>query len=406
MSDHAHLAAIFVLVLLSVVAPVLAVRARLPAAVVLILVGFAFGPAGLGLVTDTAPVALLAELGFLVLMFVAGMEIDFESLRRAGAGALAPPVLAVLLFFGVAGVLGIVFRLSVLELLVVSASSVGMPLAMLQETGQLPRPLGRFVLLTASLGEFVSILAVVGYEVLAEQAPLFDRVFRVSKVLLLFVVAASLIRWARAAVWWWPAPLRRLTRHHDVAELGVRAGLLVMFAFVLIAATLGVEPILGAFLAGALVAFVLRERAALESKIAALGQGLFIPIFFVVIGVRFDPRVLDGPAIKATAMLVAMVGAVKIVPVLISAPRDLGLRERFAAGSLLAAPLTLLVAIAAIGSRLHAITAVQESSFLLLAIVLSVGFPIVFRVLVGSAPANEAPPDGVDARSREAPKAT
>lgn len=386
MSDYAHLAAIFVLVLVSVVAPVLAVRVRIPAAVVLIVVGFVIGPAGLGLVTDTPPVALLAELGFLVLMFVAGMEIDFEALRQAGARGLAPIVLSVLTFFGVAGVLGIVFRLSVLELLVVSASSVGMPLAMLQETGQLPRPLGRFVLLTASLGEFVSILAVVGYEVLAEPAPLFDRVFRVSKVLLLFVVAASLIRWARAVVWWWPAPLRRLTRHHDVSELGVRAGLLVMFAFVLIAATLGVEPILGAFLAGALVAFVLRERAALESKIAALGQGLFIPIFFVVIGVRFDPRVLDFPAIRATALLVAMVAAVKIVPVLACAPRELGLRDRLAAGSLLAAPLTLLVAIAAIGARLHAITPVQESSFLLLAIVLSIGFPIVFRLLVGSSP--------------------
>jgi Kef-type K+ transport system membrane component KefB len=409
MSGHEHLRAIFVLVLLSVTAPVLAVRARLPAAVVLILVGLAFGPAGLALVSDTPPVALLSELGFLVLMFVAGMEIDFESLRAAGARALAVPVLAVLGFIGVAGIFGIALNLSVMELLVVSASSVGMPLAVLQETGQLQKPLGRFVLLTSSLGEFVSILAIIGYEVFAEEGTLGMRALKLFKVLLLFVVSMLLIRWARAAVWWRPEPLRRLTRHHDVAELGVRTGLLVMFAFVVIAATLGVEPILGAFIAGALVAFVLREKSVLESKIAALGHGLFIPIFFIVIGVRFDPGVLDVPALKAAGVLIGIITAVKIVPSLIVAPSELGLRERLAAGCLLAAPLTLLVAIASIGSRLHAITPTQEATFLLLALVLSIGFPIVFRLLAGGggqaagAPAGHAAAPGHGAAAGQAP---
>lgn len=58
-------------------------------------------------------------------------------------------------------------------------------------------------------------------------------------------------------MWWSPKPFRRLTQHHDVAELGVWISLLVMFGVVVIAATFGVEPI-----AGALVAFVLREECA------------------------------------------------------------------------------------------------------------------------------------------------
>jgi Kef-type K+ transport system membrane component KefB len=381
-SDSDHLRTIFVLVLVTVIGPVVAVRARLPAAVVLILAGLAFGPAGLGWIADTPSVALLSELGFLVLMFVAGMEIDFEALRSAGPRTLALPALAVLGYASLGAAFGFYFHWSVMDLLVVTASSVGMPLAVLQETGQIQRPLGRFVMLTASIGEFASILAIMGYEVFAEDAPLFDRALKLAKVVLLFVVSVALMRWARAAVWWWPEPLRRLTRHHDVAELGVRTGLLVLFAFVVIAGTLGVEPILGAFIAGALVAFVLREKSVLESKIAALGHGLFIPIFFVVVGVRFDPRVLTFDAIRRAAALAGVIAVVKIASSLVCAPRALGLRERLAAGSLLAAPLTLLVAIATIGRRLDAIAATDEATFLLLALSLSVGFPVVYRALL------------------------
>ncbi|MBX3228680.1 MAG: cation:proton antiporter [Labilithrix sp.] len=375
---------LFLLVLLSVVGPALAVRVRLPAAVVLIVAGIGVGPVGLGWIQDTPPVALLSELGFLILMFVAGMEIDFESLRRAGPRGLLVPSLAVLLFVGVAAAMGIWLRLSVIELIVVSASSVGMPLAVLQETGLLQRPIGKHVMLTASLGEFASILAITGYELFAEEATLSHRLIKMLKVVLLFVVSATVIRWARAAVWWRPEPFRRLLQHHDVAELGVRTGLLLMFGFVVVSAMLGVEAILGAFIGGALVAFVLREKSTLESKISALGHGLFIPIFFIVVGVRFNARVLSFAALKDALLFAAVVATVKILPTLISSPRELGLRERFAAGALLSAPLTLLVAIAAIGRRLGTVDSAREATFLLLAILLSVGFPIVFRALVTS----------------------
>jgi Kef-type K+ transport system membrane component KefB len=375
--------ALLVLIFLSVLAPAIAVRLRLPAAVMLILAGLACGPAGLRLLEDTPSVGLLSELGFLILMFVAGMEIDFDALRRAGPRGLLLPTFAVFLFIGVAAAFGIWHHLSVIELIAVSASSVGMPLAVLQESGQLQKPLGRHVLLTASLGEFVSILAITGYELFAEEATFTHRMLKLAKVIALFVLSALAIRWARAAVWWRPEPFRRLLRHHDVAEFGVRTGLLIMFAFVVVAAMLGVEAILGAFIAGALVAFVLREKSTLESKISALGHGLFIPIFFIVVGVRFNPRVLTAEAVREALFFAAVVGAVKIVPTLISSPRELDLRARFAAGALLAAPLTLLVAIASIGRRLGTIDPKREATFLLLALVLSVGFPIIFRGLLG-----------------------
>lgn len=375
------MSSLLLLLFLSVLAPAIAVRIRVPAAVMLIVAGIGFGPAGLGVLTDTPSVSLLSELGFLILMFVAGMEIDFEALRRAGSKGLLLPSLAVLLFFGVAAALGISMHLSVIELIIVSASSVGMPLAVLQESGQLQKTLGRHVMLTASLGEFVSILAITGYEVFAEEATMTHRIVKLVKVVALFALSGLAIRWARAAVWWRPEPFRRLLHHHDVAELGVRTGLLVMLAFVVVAATLGVEAILGAFIAGALVAFVLREKSTLESKISALGHGLFIPIFFIVVGMRFNLRVLTATAVRDALIFAGVVAAVKFLPTLVSSPRELGFRARLAAGALLSAPLTLLVAIATIGRRLGTLDASREATFVLLALILSVAFPILFRAM-------------------------
>lgn len=388
MSGHGHLLTLLVLVFLGAAAPALAVRLRLPAAVLLILAGIAFGPSGTGWLADDATLGLLSELGFLVLMFLAGLEIDFAALRSAGLRSLLAPGLTVLGFCGVGAAIGIWRNLSVIDLLILTASSVGMPLAVLHETGQLQRPLGRYVMLTASIGEFVSILAITGYELAAEHGEWHERALRVVKVLLLFVVSALVIRWARAIVWWRPEPFRRLTRHHDVAELGVRSGLLVMFAFVVVAASLGVEAILGAFIAGALVAFVLREKATLEHKLGALGQGLFIPIFFIAVGVRFDVRLLDREMAGAALVAAAIVAAIKILPALVAAPAELRLRDRLAAGTLLSAPLTLVVAMAAIGRRLGALEAKQQTAFVLLALLLSVVFPVAFRALAsGEKPA-------------------
>lgn len=381
MTEAHELQALFVLVAVSVLGPLLAVRIRLPAAVILIIAGVALGPGGTGLLSDTPTVGFLSELGFLVLMFIAGMEIDFESIRLAGARALLVPGAAMLLVFGTAAVAGRLLRLPGIEILVISATSVGMPLAVLQEAGVLRSPLGKHVMLTASVGEFLCIVGIVAFEVFVGEGgfgvPL---VLQLLKLIVLFIAAALTIRWARAVVWWHPEPFRRIILHHDVAELGVRTSLLIMLAFVVLVSLAGVEPILGAFIGGALVSFVLREKRFLEDKIAALGNGLFIPIFFVVVGMRFDPSLLDRAALVHAAILVGLAGAVKLGPALLLAPGGLGLRDRVAAGFLLAAPLTLVVAIAEVGVRLKVLEPADHASFVLVALVLSIIFPILFRI--------------------------
>jgi Kef-type K+ transport system membrane component KefB len=382
-SHHGDLFVLLLLLGVSVIGPVAAFRLRLPTAVVLILAGVGLGPAGAGLLRDVPTVSFVSGFGFLVLMFMAGMEIDFEAIRSAGREALVTPALVSAGVFAAAAGLGRLAGLGSVEILVVSAISVGMPLAVLQETGHATTALGRHIMLTASVGEFACILAITGLEVVSSAGLGLAMASKVLKVALLFVISGLMIHWARAFVWWYPKPVRRLIEHHDVAELGVRVGLVVMLGFVAMAALAGVEPILGAFLGGALVGFVLHQKRALEGKIAALGNGFFIPIFFVVVGVRFDASALDAAAVKGALFLAALAGLTKILPSLLFARGGTSLRDRLAAGLLLSAPLTLVVAIGTIGRELGLIDARKEASILLVAMLVSIVFPTLFRALSG-----------------------
>lgn len=395
MTERGALLNLLLFVGVSVVGPLAAVRLKLPSAVVLILAGIALGPAGLQIVGETPTIAFLSQFGFLILMFIAGMEIDFEAIRDAGRSALVRPFV-VSLAIGVLSLgVAILRKLGPIETLVLGAISVGMPLAVLQDTGQIRTQLGRYVLVTASIGEFLCIIAITGVEIASGEGGVVDMSTRVGKMLVLFAVSAIAIRFARALVWWYPEPFSRLVDHHDVAELGVRVGLALMLAFVLMSAIFGVEPILGAFIAGALVSFVLRQKHSLESKIAAVGHGFFVPIFFVMVGVRFNARVLDLESLKQALVLSGFAFAAKLVPNLLFSWRELGFRQRFAAGSLLSAPLTLVVAIAGIGHELHRIDDRQNATLLLMGMMVSVVLPIVFKLLVGPPkPEGNAPAGG------------
>lgn len=381
MKSHGDLVALGLLLAVSVVGPVVAVRLRLPAAVVLILLGMGLGPVGASVLVETPEVTFLSELGFLLLMFMAGMEIDFEAIRAAGRSSLAAPSLVVAGIFACAGLAGAALGLGRIQVLVIAAMSVGMPLAVLKETEKDATPLGRHVMLTASVGEFACILWMTGIEVVSSHGLGLPMLAKVGKVSLLFVLSALSIRWARAFVWWYPQPFRRLIEHRDVAEMGVRVGLLIMLGFVALAAVAGVEPILGAFIGGSLVGFVLRQKHALESKIAALGNGFFIPIFFVVVGVRFEASALDRAAVKTALVLSALAGLSRIAPSLAIAQRGTPFRDRLAAGCLLSAPLTLVVAIGSIGRKLSLIDAREQASIVLVAMILSIVFPTLFRLL-------------------------
>jgi len=153
---------------------------------------------------------------------------------------------------------------------------------------------------------------------------------------------------------------------------------------VAISVLLHVEFILGAFVAGVTFSYVFRERGILEVKLGSAGYGFFIPIFFIHVGASLDPVVLLHPDALYLALLLFLgVLACKLPMAISMAAMKQPLRRSLAAPFLLASPLTLLVAIGAVGLDLGAISMMEESAIVLVALMSAFLYPVIANILLG-----------------------
>jgi len=360
------------------VLPLLAGRIGMPAVIVEILFGIAAGPM-LGLVRPGDLLNALAELGFLLLLFLSGFEIDLRVFERQGAR----PVISGLAVFGATlGASLIATQLMGLHLfvaLVLSTTSVGLVVPTLRATRRMSTPLGQDTLINALLADFLTLLAVTVVALMIEYG--FSlRLFALPEF---FLAVAVVLLAVRRAAWWMPERFERLFDADDPDELGIRATLALMLIFVGLAIVLGIEPILGAFLAGMAFALVFRERADLDRKLTGFAYGFLIPIFFINVGVGFRLEALGEPgAIGFTALLLVVALAVKIVPALLLVLRRHSLREALAAGTLLSARLSLIIVVARLGVELGVVDAALEAEIILLAAATATISPALFRWLL------------------------
>ncbi len=385
MTESRDAASLVVMYVGAFVSPLLAARLRLPAAVIEILLGLLVGVSGLQLVHTTPFTSFLSHLGITFLMFLVGAEIDFNHIRREGLRSvlIASIAAAGILLTGVA--LARLLRFPPYLGLVLGAMSCGILLVALVETGQQKSRLGQLLLLVGSIGEFLTLFGLAGFNLMHRFGAGWRLVLEVGRALVLFIVAYLLLSLLRLLVWWAPHHFERLVHADDPSEIGVRAGFVLMLSLSTLASLVGLESILGSFLAGALFAFVFRQRGALDAKLSAIGQGFFIPLFFISVGVTFDVHVLANPIsiIRMVALLAGASLLSKALPLLLIRLLGVPLRQVFAGAFLLSSPLTLLVAIAALGRDLGILDAAGSGAVILLAIVSGVIFPVGYKQLLG-----------------------
>ncbi len=373
--------------------PLLCRPFRLPAAVGEILFGVLVGPPLLGWVTVTEFIQLLAHLGFFLLMFIAGLELDFGQIEKGGVKVLMRGVfttgLVFALSFGGALLAGYSWFLG----MVVGAISIGIPLVLLHETGLGKVPFGQYLLLVGSVGEFASILLATAVSTYSSAGGINAQfLFDLSELAAVFVLAYVVLVILRTAVWWKPGNFSRVFTSHDPAEIGVRAGLALMFIFVAIAAYLHIDPILGAFLAGALFSFVFRAKGPLELKFMSIGNGFFVPFFFISVGLEFNLEGARNGDFLLLFKLLLSLFVVRWVAFVLTRPAGLSLWHATGGALLLSAPLTLLVVIGNLGLHLHLIDANAHATIILLAVISSTVYPFIFKLVVPrlGTPANAA----------------
>ena len=367
--------------------PLFARIVRVPGVVLEILFGLLIGPQVLGLIgSETASegfVLVLAEIGLFLLMFLAGFEINFSSLEREGRG----PILFGLVFYAAVLViswlgLGLVDLVSTNEriylTLLISAASVGIIVPALRTTRRTGTVQGQMVIVIGILAEFLAATGIIvftvwfnnGWGIRMLAVPLFALILLVSLWLM------------RTLAWWYPERAERLFQGQDPDELGIRFSLALLFVFVGVSIALGMDPILGAFMAGAIFAFVFRNPGDLEERLSGFAYGFLIPVFFISVGIRFPLDALADTSVLIAAITIIVVAIVaKLLPAPLLMLRRLSFRDSMGAGVLLAGQLSVIIALAEVGVQSGIISEGVSAGAVLLVGVTALLSPVVFKIL-------------------------
>lgn len=387
-------ASLLIITMLAVMVPFLAARLyrlHVPIIVGELLCGIAVGQSGLDLIAPSPIIDFLAAFGFSYLMFLSGLEVDFSLLhgKRSDAAArqplLARPLPIAFATFGVTLLVAsaVAWALAAAGLisaplmmaLILSTTSLGIVVPVLKERHMLNDAYGQAVLVCALVADFATLLLIT-IAAATDQ----DGLSLTPLLALLLIAAFGLV--ARLGKWALDdARSRHLVNElsHATGQVRVRGSLALMIAFIALAEQLGAELILGAFLAGAVISLLSDRGSHLHLKLDAIGFGFFVPFFFIMVGVRFDlSALLESPsALTLVPLLLLAAYAIKLAAATCLAVH-FGARRALAAGFLLSARLSLIVAAATISLELGLIDQATNAAIILVAIVTSTVSPMLF----------------------------
>ena len=277
-------------------------RIRLPAIMLEIVLGIVIGPQVLGWVSIDTPIQVMSLLGLAFLLLLAGLEVEYERfrghlLRLTALGYAISFGLALLIGFGLHA--GGLVKSPLLIGIALSATSLGIVIPVLKDAGQVGTPFGQLVVAGASIAEIATIV-LLSLFFSGEASGLGVKLLLLG-LFGLFVLAVGVavlgVEQSRRI----SATLLRL--QDTTAEIRIRGSFLLLAVFVVLAERLGLEAILGAFLAGAILKLVDRDQMLthpqFRQKLEAVGYGVFIPVFFVATGVGFE---LDALFANATTL--------------------------------------------------------------------------------------------------------
>jgi Kef-type K+ transport system membrane component KefB len=323
---------------------VLEAKLALPVVVVELMLGIVIGPDVTGLAKVDDFTNFFGNLGLGMLFFFAGYEIDIDRIKgRSLELALLGWGMSLVLAYGVGGLLeaaGIVLSL-LYSGSATATTAIGTLIPILRDRGELRTEFGSYILGAGAVGEFGPILLIT--LILSTTHPLHEGL-----ILLAFVAMAVLLALVavRSMFKGWPLLERTF---ETSSQLAVRFAVVLVFGLVALASELGLDLLLGGFVAGLITRQALqgREVTVFESKLTAIGYGFFIPFFFITSGMKFD---LDTLLSSAGAMLkvplfLGMFLIVRGLPALVLYRRIFNVRDRMALALLCATELPLVVAI-------------------------------------------------------------
>jgi Kef-type K+ transport system membrane component KefB len=397
--------------LIAVGAPILVATVRwlkLPSVVLEIVVGIVVGPSVLDWVKVDEPIEILSLVGLAFLLFLAGLEIDFLRLKghllRLALGGFG----VTLILGGLAGIgfhaLGWVHSPLFLAV-VLSATSLGLVVPIVKDAGQAETQLGQLTIAGASVAEFGAVILLSLFFSQSNGSTSGKLITLGAFVVAVVAVTVGLLRAGRSVRL--DAVLVRL--QDTTAEIRVRIAVALLIGFVALAAKVGLETILGAFIAGAVLNAVDRDTMShpqFRAKLDAIGYGFLIPVFFVTSGLQFDLKALTGSpsTLVRVPLFLLVLLIVHELPAALYVP-TLGRRGAVVAGLLQATSLPFIVTATTIGVAIHAVRPVTAAALVAAGLLSVVIFPVIALAVAGaSAPPAVHPTGAAPATPQPVPR--
>ncbi|HDP2647985.1 TPA: monovalent cation:proton antiporter family protein [Staphylococcus aureus] len=383
-----------IVVLAAFLSPIIVNRLNinfLPVVVAEILMGIVIGNSFLNIVERDSILNILSTLGFIFLMFLSGLEIDFKAFKkdkRARQGQnddessipghlnLALTVFAFIMIISI--LLAYVFKWLglvddvLLMVIIISTISLGVVVPTLKEMNIMRTTIGQFILLVAVLADLVTMILLTVYGAINGQG---GSTIWLIGILVVFTAISYIlgVQFKRMSF------LQKLM--DGTTQIGIRAVFALIILLVALAEGVGAENILGAFLAGVVVSLLNPDEEMVE-KLDSFGYGFFIPIFFIMVGVDLNiPSLIKEPKllIIIPILIVAFIIS-KLIPVMFIR-RWFDMKTTIASAFLLTSTLSLVIAAAKISERLNAISAETSGILILSAVITCVFVPIIFKKL-------------------------
>jgi len=385
--EHTSILSLLIVVSLSFFIPIILHRIKwgfLPIVVAEIVSGIILGESGFSIIHEDQWLALLSTLGFMYLMFLSGLEIDFSSMKQKDkAGWKSPLWISLVTFllilvcsFGIAWLLAkLGFVTDVLFMtMLISTVSLSIVVPTLKDKGISNTAYGQTLLLTAVISDFATMILLAVY-VSLHAHDLVQPLLLGTLFVIVFFIYRVILRFR-------PDRLSGLFAKESI-QLGTRGVFALLLFFVVLSEKMGAESILGAFLAGVIVS-LLSPKPQFVHQLTSFGFGFLIPIFFVMIGATLELEALyaDPTALILLPLMLASFYVSKIIPVMWWR-FAFGWKETLGAGFLLPSTLSLVIAGTAIGLELGILNETMKAALILSAVLSCIISPILFQKAVG-----------------------
>ena len=346
------------------ISPLLSRLTRIPTIPIEIILGSIV--VSFGIIQENNIFTLVAELGFLYLMFLAGLEVDLKKLFKVSPSLLKKGLLYTILLYFISTIFCFYFDLAKIFIVTIPLISIGLLAALKKEYGD--QAWINLAITIGLIGEIISIIVLTIVSARLELGIGSEFYATLLELVLVFIAIGIIYKLFHNLIWWYPEIKTYLMPKYDTQEQDIRVSMSVFFLILAIMLHLHLEVALGAFIAGVFIATFFEHNKELPKKLEHFGFGWLVPIFFVWVGTSFELKslLLDNLVIYSLLITFAMI-SLRLVSSMLFV-KDIGLR-----GSVLLAlshsmPLTLIVAVATLALHSHSITLFYYYVFILSAI--------------------------------------